>query len=145
MREVKPWAEYWMSIAWKATERSKDPSTQVACVIVDEDQTLLSTGYNGFPPGYPDTPEVWNNKPQKYECVIHAECNAVGRAARKGVKLSGATVYITHHPCLNCAKTLLAAGIKKLVYNTVVERFPEEEMKKARDLMEASGVTVEKI
>lgn len=139
MRKVKGWAAYWMEMAHKITERSKDPSTQVGAIIVTDENYIVSTGYNGFPSKMKETEEDWLNKPVKYDTVIHAEANAVGIAAKRGSRTDGATMYCTHFPCLNCAKTIIAAGIKKLIWQTEVAGWAEEN-KKAKTLLEKAGV-----
>lgn len=144
MRRVEPWENYWMDIAWKVTERSKDPSTQVGCVLVNEDQNVVSTGYNGFPPGFDDTPELWNDRAVKYDHVIHAEANAIARAAKSGRITEGSTAYVTHHPCLQCAKTLIAAGVKTVYYDKILRNW-DIDHQKASHLMEESGVDVREI
>lgn len=116
MREVFSWDQYFMAFALTAMRRSKDPNTQVGAAIVDEDNTLIITGYNGFAPGVLETEERWQ-RPQKYDRVIHAEVNAIGRAARKGRAVDGATIYCTHFPCNKngCARLIIAAGIRRVV------------------------------
>lgn len=131
-----------MDLAWLVSSRSKDPSTQVGAVIVNKDYNVVSTGYNGFPPGYPDTADVWDNRELKYDCVVHAECNAVARAAKSGRSTENSIAYVTHLPCLNCAKTLISAGVKKVIYNTVVKSKSADEWNKSITLMETSGLEV---
>lgn len=100
-----------MDIARLAASRSTCPRAQVGCVIVKDNQ-VLATGYNGSPPGA----EHCNQGGCQMEhghCVrsIHAEVNAVGQAARRGIALSGATAYVTHAPCRQCQKALVASGV----------------------------------
>jgi dCMP deaminase len=106
------WDTYFMFCAVSATLRSPCKRLHVGCVIV-RDNRVLCTGYNGFLAGLPHNSIVRDNHEQ---ATIHAEQNAVGYAAKNGVKLDGATAYITHYPCINCAKILAASGIKKIVY-----------------------------
>jgi dCMP deaminase len=75
---------------------------------------IIAAGYNGFLPGAPHTPRVRDGHEQ---ATVHAEQNAICDAARRGVSLAGATVYITHFPCINCAKILAAAGISCIKYH----------------------------
>jgi len=111
------WSEYFMKLASTVSEKSKD-TTKVGCVIVGEDNQILSTGWNGFARG------VWDDdafsdrreRPQKYKWTIHAEANAICNAARSGVMLKSATAYVTHKPCSSCADMLIQAGIKKVVH-----------------------------
>lgn len=133
-----------MEIAWKASERSKDPSTQVGAVIIN-DRDVVSTGYNGFPPGFPDDPDIWDDRARKYDTVIHAEINAVARAARKGRSTNNSSLFVTHLPCLNCAKALIAAGITTVYYNRIVESMSINDIEKTRNLMMASGLLLTQI
>ncbi len=115
MRKVSPWDVTFMNLALSiAQDRSKDPNTQVGCVLVDDDQNPVAFGYNGFGPGAEETDELWQ-RPTKYDHVIHAETNAVGRAAKRGVATQGCTAYVTAYPCLPCAKVLIAAGVKRVI------------------------------
>lgn len=98
------------------TEWSKDPSSKVGCVIaqgIDE----IGLGYNGFPPGVKDDPERYADRALKYELVIHAEPNALAKAARLGhAATDGATAYTwPFPPCSRCAGLLVRHGIKRVV------------------------------
>ena len=133
------WDEYYIKMAMLVAIKSKDPSTQVGCVIVGPDHEVRSTGFNGFPRGVFEThgdqlkdlsnaaPDFkasppgrllprWD-RPAKYEWVEHAERNAVYNAARVGVPLKGCTAYLNWepHPCVNCAKAFIQAGIIEVV------------------------------
>lgn len=110
------WSEYFMKLASTVSEKSKD-TTQVGCVIVGEDNQILSTGWNGFARGVDDSSFVHREaRPEKYKWTIHAEANAICNAARSGVMLKGATAYVTHKPCSSCADMLIQSGIKKVVH-----------------------------
>lgn len=113
MREVDTWGKYFMEMARHAATRSKDPNTNVGAVIVDEQRSIVSTGYNGFPPGVKDTESRWE-RPTKYDFVVHAEANAIGRAAKAGHAVDGCTIFVTHYPCKDCAKLIITAGIKRV-------------------------------
>lgn len=94
---------------------SKDPSTKVGAVILDEDCNILSVGFNGFPRGVYDNASRYRDKQEKYPRIAHAEMNAVAQAARTGVKLLGATMLVTAlYPCSMCARIIIQAGIKKV-------------------------------
>ncbi len=112
------WDEYFMGVALLAAERSKDPSTQVGACIVDDQNRILSTGYNGFPQGCSDDDFPWNRDESlgetKYQFVVHAELNAILNA--RGKNLSGAKVYVALFPCNECAKAIIQAGIKEVIY-----------------------------
>lgn len=112
------WDEYFMGVALLAAQRSKDPSTQVGACIVDENNRILSTGYNGFPHGCSDDEFPWNRDEEKgetkYPFVVHAELNAVLNA--QGKSLIGAKLYVGLFPCNECAKAIIQSGIREVVY-----------------------------
>ena len=110
------WDEYFMSVALLASMRSKDPNTQVGACIVGDDKRIISTGYNGFPRGCSDDEFPWNREGEdtKYPYVVHAELNAILNAG--GRSLSGSTLYVALFPCNECAKAIIQAGIKTVVY-----------------------------
>jgi dCMP deaminase len=85
------WEDYFMDLACKIAERSKDPSTKVGCVVVTEDKVIAATGYNGIPRGVEDKHERME-RPAKYLWTAHAEENAVAHAARVGARLKGGSV-----------------------------------------------------
>lgn len=115
MRTVPEWDDWFMAIAQVVAKRSKDPNTQVGCLIVHpEFQSQRSGGYNGMVAGLKETAKLWE-RPTKYDYVCHAEANAVAIAARNGSNLNGCVAYITCFPCLACARLLLQAGIKRIV------------------------------
>ena len=114
MRSVPNWYEYFMGLAAQAASRSKDPRTNVGAVLVGPDHRILSLGYNGFPDGIEDTAERWTSA-EKDKYVVHAEVNALANAARSGVATDRAWAVVTLAPCSNCARTLIAAGIKSVV------------------------------
>jgi dCMP deaminase len=110
------WDEYFMSIARVVASRATCDRKFVGAVIV-RDKTILSTGYNGSIRGMPHCSEV-GHMMEEGHCVatIHAETNAVLQAAKNGVSIDGATVYVTASPCWNCFKMITNAGIRRIVY-----------------------------
>ena len=112
------WEEYFMGVALLAAERSKDPNTQVGACIVDEQNRILSTGYNGFPHGCSDDDFPWNRDEAKgdtkYQFVVHAELNAILNA--RGKSLAGSTLYVGLFPCNECAKAIIQAGVSEVIY-----------------------------
>ena len=135
------WDHHFLSMAQLVAERSKDPSTQVGAVIVDEDKHIVSTGFNGFPRGIKDDDRLYNRE-LKYEIIIHGEINAV-LAAGKSVK--GCTLYTYPlPPCSRCASMLIQAGITRVVAPPAHERWVEA-CKLAKDLFQEAGVSVETI
>lgn len=115
-RRRAPWDEYFMSIAQVVSSRSTCHRKFVGAVIV-RDRTILSTGYNGSIRGMPHCTEV-GHMMEDGHCVatIHAEANAILQAAKNGVMIEGATIYVTASPCWNCFKQCANAGIRRICY-----------------------------
>ena len=111
------WNDYFMGLAHLSAMRSKDPSTQVGAVIVDERKRVVSIGYNGMPYGCDDDEFAWEREGQfldtKYPYVVHAELNAILNAPRPVI---GCTIYVSLFPCNECAKAIIQSGIKRIVY-----------------------------
>lgn len=111
---VRPsWDQYFVTISHLISQRSSCDRLHVGCVIVKNNR-IVTTGYNGFIAGTPHTGVVRNDHEQM---TIHAETNAVADAAKRGVSLDESTAYITHCPCINCCKILIASGIKTIIYS----------------------------
>lgn len=110
------WDEYFLKIAADVAERSTCDRAHVGAVLV-RDKRILTTGFNGSPAGQAHCDEVGHLLVEGH-CVrtIHAETNAIIQAALHGVSTKGATCYVTHFPCIICTKTLLNAGIVRVVY-----------------------------
>lgn len=100
---------------------SKDPSTQVGCVLADSFNRIVGIGFNGFPRGAADDQRL-NIREQKYKLVIHAEENAILNATGS---VNGATAYLTHPPCLHCSGMLKQAGISRVVFEEPTGAFRE--------------------
>ena len=112
------WDEYFMGIAQLSAMRSKDPNTQVGACIVSKENKILSMGYNGFPKGCDDDEYPWNRDgdvyDSKYAYVTHSELNAI--LNYRGGSLDGTKLYVTLFPCNECAKAIIQAGLKTVVY-----------------------------
>lgn len=118
------WDDYFMGVALLASQRSKDPNTQVgACIVSGENScygknVIISTGYNGFPVGCSDDEYPWeregNVNDTKYPFVVHAELNAILNA--HGKSLLGTRIYVALFPCNECAKAIIQSGIKEIIY-----------------------------
>ena len=110
------WDEYFMDIAFTVASRSTCDRAHVGAVLV-RDRRILATGYNGAPAGLPHCDEVGHLMVDGH-CVrtLHAEQNAIIQAALHGINTEGATAYVTHQPCLTCAKMIINAGIRRVVY-----------------------------
>ena len=111
------WDDYYMAQAFVIATRSIDTSTKCGCIVVSEDKTPLSQGYNSPPRGCDDA-KVPMTRPEKYSYMAHAEENAIANAARVGNKLKGSTFYITAFPCSKCFREIKNTGAKKIVYGT---------------------------
>ncbi|KAK9816788.1 hypothetical protein WJX72_005107 [[Myrmecia] bisecta] len=115
------WDEYFMFLCFLSAQRSKDPNKQVGACIVSQDQIILGIGYNGFPRGCADSHLPWAKKSRagdplqtKYPYVCHAEMNAI--LNKNHASLTGAKLYVTMFPCNECAKLLIQAGVKEVIF-----------------------------
>ena len=106
------WDEYFKKITLVTAERSPCERLHVGCVLV-KDNRIISQGYNGFLPGCPHKSIVRDNHEQ---ATVHAEQNAIADCAKRGVNCSDSIAYITHYPCIICARILFASGIKEIKY-----------------------------
>lgn len=135
------WDEYFMGVAHLASFRSKDPNSQVGACIVSQDNKILSMGYNGFPRGCSDDDFPWAREGDaletKYAYVTHSELNAI--LNYRGGSLEGCKIFVTLFPCNECAKAIIQAGIKTVVYaSNKYDGTPSVEASKR--LMNAAGV-----
>lgn len=113
-KSLDTWRARFFDLALSVSEWSKDPGTKVGCVAV-KNRRVVSTGFNGFPEGVKDTELRLNDKELKYKLVVHSEQNAIYNAAKEGVSLKGATLYVHGLPCCHeCAKGIIQAGIKEV-------------------------------
>lgn len=106
------WDEYFKKIVLVTKERSPCLRLQVGCILV-KDNRIISHGYNGF---LPNAPHVSIIRDDHEMATVHAEQNAIADCAKRGVNCNESIAYITHYPCINCAKLLLASGIKEIKY-----------------------------
>ena len=140
------WDDYFMGVSLLAAQRSKDPSTQVGACIVDNDNRILSTGYNGFPHGCSDDSFPWNRDEEKgetkYQFVVHAELNAVLNA--RGRNLSGSKLYVSLFPCHECAKAIIQSGVKEVVYLSDKYNGTPSDLASKR-MLEAAGIVLTKL
>ncbi len=110
------WDEYFMNIAREVSTRSTCDRKFVGAVIV-RDKCILATGYNGSIRGLPHCDEV-GHLMEDGHCVrtVHAEANAIVQAARNGVRIDGATIYVTASPCWGCFRLIANGGIMRVVF-----------------------------
>lgn len=110
------WRYRWIQMAELVSSWSEDPSTKVGCVIVNDEQDLLSIGWNGLPRGIVSSVEKIEHRPTKYSWIEHAERNAIYNGTRTGSKnFKGATMYILYFPCCDCARAIIQSGISTIV------------------------------
>lgn len=120
----RKWTRRFMDLAAHVAQWSKDPSTKVGAVIVDEHKSVLAMGYNGFPRGVYDTETRLNERTLKYPLTVHAEANAIVAATRS---VRGKILVVTMFPCPECTKLLIQAGIETVVCPPPVDREPWRE------------------
>ncbi len=132
-RKKRPsWDKYFMNIADVVATRASCLRRNVGCVLV-KDKQIIATGYNGPPKGHPGCDELGGclrdimkiPSGQRFEIsrAVHAEQNAISQAAENGISTKGATVYCTNFPCVLCVRTIINAGIKKVIYK---EFYPDD-------------------
>lgn len=141
--EYLSWDDYFIALAFLSAQRSKDPNKQVGAVLVSQGNIILGIGYNGFPRGCSDSQLPWAKCSHdgdilatKYPYVCHAEMNAV--LNKNTASLAGAKIYVTMFPCNECAKLLIQAGIKEVIYF-------ESKNTTARDLAVRSGMQPDQV
>lgn len=137
------WDEYFLLQAMLASFKSKDPSTKVGCVFVDENNHQITMGYNGFIAGVDESLLPWgkderaSGEHQKYAYVVHDAANALLHAPRS---VRGAKVYVTLFPCDECAKLLATAKVAEVIYLSDKHR-DRESNKIAKRILEMSGIS----
>lgn len=115
MSSQEMWDARFIGLADLVATWSKDRSTRVGCVIVGTAHQVLATGCNGFPRGVNDDIEDRHERPAKYQWTEHAERNALYNAARTGVPVEGATLYVSFSPCADCARGIIQSGVAAVV------------------------------
>jgi dCMP deaminase len=141
------WDEYFMGVADMSGRRSKDPNTQVGACIVSEDNKIMSMGYNGFPKGCSDDEFPWSREnaagseddpySTKYLYVTHSELNAI--LNYRGGSLEGSKLYVTLFPCNECAKAIIQAGIRTVIYKE--DKYQDSpSVRASKRMLNAAGV-----
>lgn len=132
-----------MTIARAVAQLSKD-DTKVGAVIIGPDGEGGPWGYNGAPRGCSaDEDERFQTRPEKYYLAEHAERNAIYTAARSGFSPKGATLVVTHFPCMDCARAIVQSGIKRVIVGGMTTAFSErwrENIVRSKQLFEETGV-----
>lgn len=132
---------YFLTLARHVATASKDRSTKVGCVLVVED-SIASTGCNGFPRGIDDDVPERHERPEKYYWAEHAERNAIYNAARIGTPLKGCRAYVTMFPCMDCARGLIQIGCTQIIAPVPDRERWEEHSKRTKVLCREAGVDV---
>ncbi|AVN63768.1 cytidine deaminase [Mesoplasma florum] len=139
------WEQFFMTVAKVCAMRSKDPSTQVGAILVNNLNQIISTGYNGFPRGVNDDEFPWTREGEwidtKYPYVAHAELNAIVSAR---TNLTDSDVYVTLFPCNECTKIIIQAGIKKVYY--LEDKYKDSiEVKASKRMLDAAKIEYKQI
>lgn len=140
------WDEYFMGIAVLSSMRSKDPNTQVGACIVNQNNKIMSVGYNGLPIGCSDDAFPWERTGEtlktKYPYVCHAELNAILNNA--GGDLTGCKIYVALFPCNECAKAIIQCGIKEVIY--LSDKYADSDSTLAsKRMFDAAGVSYKQL
>ena len=128
------WEEYFLRMLPSIGSNSEDRVSSVGCVIVNADNSIVSTGYNSLVRGLDDTKVYRLNRPDKYTWIEHADRNAIYNAARIGVSTKGCTMYLPFYPCPDCSRGIVSSGIKRVVIGL-------ETFYKRTDYLESQGRT----
>lgn len=139
------WKRRFFSLAKEVSTWSKDPSTKIGAIVVDDDKRVLTQAYNGLSRGIEDSLERLTNRELKYELINHAEMNCIFNACSNGVSLKNGSMYVYGLPiCVNCAKGIIQVGIKEvnILSKFYTERW-EDSWGKAKMLFEEADVKIE--
>lgn len=118
-KDRQSWNSYFMNLAKLAAERSTCDRANVGAVIVNSDNRIVATGYNGSVGRKTPHCDEIGHVIRDNHCIatIHAEINCLSYCAKEGISVKGCIIYVTHFPCLNCTKALIQAGITKIYYD----------------------------
>jgi len=138
------WECRFIDLARVIAEWSEDPSTKVGCVIVNQHNQIITTGYNGLPRGITiDNAKI--SRPTKYDWMEHAERNAIYQAASLGISIRESTLYCTLFPCTECARAIIQSGVAKVVTHAYKNnsRFSNwDNWQISTEMLEEAGVDV---
>ena len=137
---IKKWDLRFLSLAKHISNWSKDPSTRVGAVIVDEKRRIIGIGYNGFPRKIPDEPEDYENREIKYKKIIHAEANAILNAPfLQFAKYTCLYVYPLF-VCNECAKLVIQSDIKRVVTVNIENNRFRESFEISKKMLNSAGI-----
>ena len=120
------WDEYLMRLVYTVALKSKDESTKFGAVVVTQDNSIVSTGYNSFPRGLNDNIPERQQRPLKYMYFAHAEQNAVFNAAKIGKSLKNCVMFTQGVPCADCARAVVQSGITKVIVHYQWEKVAKD-------------------
>ena len=138
------WKKRFLKLSKEIAEWSKDPSTKVGALIISEDRNIISTGYNGFPRGIEDTEERLNNRELKYKFILHAEMNCIMNALYNGRSVKDCILFVHGlPPCSECTKSIIQAGIKKVITDSKATDNWKESSKLSLEMLKEANVEIE--
>ena len=138
------WKKRFLKLSKEISEWSKDPSTKVGALIISEDKNIISTGYNGFPRDIEDTEERLNNRELKYKFILHAEMNCILNALYNGRSVKDCILFVHGlPPCSECTKSIIQAGIKKVITDSKATDNWKESLKLSLEMLKEANVEIE--
>ena len=138
------WKKRFLKLSKEISTWSKDPSTKVGALIISEDKNIISTGYNGFPRDIEDTEERLNNRELKYKFVLHAEMNCILNALYNGRSVKDCILFVHGlPPCSECTKSIIQAGIKKVITDSKATDNWKESLKLSLEMLKEANVEIE--
>ena len=138
------WKKRFLKLSKEISTWSKDPSTKVGALIISEDRNIISTGYNGFPRGIEDTEERLNNRETKYKFILHAEMNCILNALYNGRSVKDCILFVHGlPPCSECTKSIIQAGIKKVITDSKATDNWKESLKLSLEMLKEANVEIE--
>ena len=138
------WKKRFLKLSKEISTWSKDPSTKVGALIISEDKHIISTGYNGFPRDIEDTEERLNNRELKYKFILHAEMNCILNALYNGRSVKDCILFVHGlPPCSECTKSIIQAGIKKVITDSKATDNWKESLKLSLEMLKEANVEIE--
>lgn len=145
----KKWMDYFFDVVERTSQQSKDPSTKVGAILV-KDKRIMATGYNGFAYGVADEATRYADRQTKLALVVHSEANCILQCARYGVSTEGLTLFVSLTPCIECAKMIIQAGIKNVIFKhqdlsvlrVATENEWRDKIAMSIDMLHEAGVSV---
>ena len=147
MNKSNKWDKRFLKLAHEVASWSKDDSTKVGAVIMGQDRTPRSFGYNGMPRGVDEDVPERHERPMKYPYTEHAERNAIYHCAKVGIPIEGCTIYVTHFSCAPCTRAIINSGLKRLVINensfeSDYHDRSKEDIEIAKTMLEEAGIEI---